>query len=89
MKTIQLRYPFQPIILNAKYIQIGIERPHNIPILLPNEPFSIPIKINNITYAITDKEILEFGNIYGTSTIEILEKNNPYLIIDLAYEIAG
>jgi len=88
MKTIQLKYPFQPISLNAKYIQIGIERPHNIPISLLNEPFSIPIRINNVTYAITDKEILEFGNIYGTSTVEVLEKNNPYLIIDLAYETA-
>ena len=89
MKTIQLKYPFPLISLNAKYIQIGIERPHNIPVVLPDEPFSIPVKINDITYAITDKEILEFGDIYGTSTIEVLEKNNPYLIIDLAYETAG
>ena len=88
MKTIQLKYPFPLISLNAKYIQIGIERPHNIPISLPYEPFSTPIRINNRRYAITDKEILEFGNIYGTFTIEVLEKNNPYLIIDLAYEIA-
>ena len=88
MKTIQLKYPFPPMFLNAKYIQIGIERPHNIPVVLPDEPFSIPVKINNIIYAITDKEILEFGDIYETSTIEVLEKNNPYLIVDLAYETA-
>ena len=89
MKTIQLKYPFPLTSLNAKYIQIGIERPHNIPVVLSDEPFSIPIKINDTTYAITDKEILEFGDIYGTSTIEVLERNNPYLIIDLAYETAG
>jgi len=88
MRVKQLIYPFLETIVSAKYLQIGIERPHNIPIELPYEPYQIAIRINSNTYSITDKEILEFSDISGTSTVQVLDTNNPYLIIDLAYETA-
>lgn len=92
MKSLQLIYPSNNMILsNVTYLQIGIHRPYNIPIAEISEytDFKSIVKINNNIYTITDKDILEFGDIYFTSlSIEILDVNNPFLIIDLAYETA-
>lgn len=97
MKVQQLKYPFRTITLNnVNAVQIGIERPHNIPIEVPYESFQIPIRITyrnkGIVYkqdlTVTRREILEFGDIGTSFTLEILDSNNRYLIIDLAYETA-
>ena len=88
MKSIQLIYPNLTASLdNLKYVQIGIERPHNVHI---EEDFelSAAVRINNITYIITDKDILEFGDIESLQ-LSIIDSSNPYLIVDLAYETAG
>lgn len=93
MKSLQLIYPSNNTLLsNVTYLQIGIHRPHNIPVTeIPEYTnFKSIVKINDNIYTITDRDILEFGDIYFTSLlIEILDVNNPFLIIDLAYETAG
>ena len=97
MKSLQLVYPSKKTLLNGvAYLQIGVQRPHNIPIteISAYSSFKTIIRINNETYTITDKEILEFGDVYFRKSssenfeIEILDVNNPYLIVDLIYEIA-
>ena len=98
MKTVQLVYPRNSNISlrNVIYCQIGIEHPHSIPISeIFNDNFQAILRIgesanNSKIYTITDKEILEFGNIYFNSLyINILDISNPYLIIDIAYKEAG
>lgn len=92
MKSLQLMYPSNNTVLsNVIYLQIGIHRPHNIPITeIPEYTnFKSIVKINDTIYTLTDRDILEFGDVYFTSlAIEILDINNPFLIIDLAYETA-
>ena len=47
--------------------------------------------INGKRYSITDRDILEFSNFELSKSqldLRILDINNPYLIIDLAYETA-
>ena len=88
MKSIQLIYPtLSTIIDDLKYVQIGIERPHNIHIKEDFE-WSAVVNINNIEYIITDRDILEFSDI-GTLQLSVIDNSNPYLIIDLVYETAG
>lgn len=70
---------------NVTYLQIGIEHPHSIPIS-EQEP-EVILSINNITYSITDKDILEFEYLnLSNLSIVIEEADNPYFIIDIAYE---
>ena len=70
---------------SVKYIQIGIESPHSIPIS-ETSPV-IVLSINNVDYEIGEKDILEFENL-NLSQLSIIAKkiNNPYVIIDIAYE---
>ena len=95
MKSLQLMYPSSNTILsNVTYLQIGIHKPHNIPITeIPEHTnFKSIVRINDTIYTLTDRDILEFGDTYFTSSslsIEVLDVNNPFLIIDLAYETAG
>lgn len=91
MKTKQFIGPFsvgQLIDLglsNVTYIQIGIEHPHSVPI--SEQESTVILLINNVTYAITEKDILEFENLnLSNLSIVIEEANNPYFIIDIAYE---
>lgn len=70
---------------SVTYLQIGIEHPHSIPIS-EQEP-EVILSINNVTYSITDKDILEFENLnLSNLSIVIEEANNPYFIINIAYE---
>lgn len=70
---------------NVTYIQIGIEHPHSIPI--SEKSPTVILSINNIDYAITEKDILEFENLnLSNLSIVVKEANNPYFIIDIAYE---
>ena len=99
MKTVQLIYPSNTMVnlSHVAYVQIGIQRPHNIPITeiiewgkaqVPEvyKEISTCIRINGELYTITDRDILEFGDVYfRTLNVELLE-TNPYLIVDLAYE---
>ena len=92
MKSLQIMYPnISNVILdNVLYVQIGIERPHSIP-LSELIDFAAIVMINGKRYSITDRDILEFGNFELTKSkldLRILDINNPYLIIDLAYETA-
>ena len=98
MKTIQLIYPKSSNVSleNVVYCQIGIEHPHSIPISeIFNDNFQAILRIgesvnNSKIYTITDKEILEFGNMHFNSLyIKTLDISNPYLIIDIAYKEAG
>lgn len=89
MKAIQYKYPFPKNILltNVISLQIGVQY-YNINPLYTKDNFTIPLLINNHNYSITDRDILEFNNIYEREvSISILEKNNPYLIIDIAYDV--
>lgn len=88
---------------NVTYLQIGIEHPQSIPISeIPenNDVIDWPIIIginrssnnSNFTekdYIITDKDILEFELNHETVNITIYENENPYLIINVAYEDAN
>ena len=92
MKSLQIMYPntSNVILDNVLYVQIGIERPHSIP-LSELIDFAAIVMINGKRYSITDRDILEFGNFELTKSkldLRILDINNPYLIIDLAYETA-
>lgn len=70
---------------NRKIIQIGIERPHSIPISEDNTQ-KIILDINDESYSIGELDILEFENLYANMPIVVREVTNPYLIIDIAYE---
>ncbi len=92
MKTFQYRYPFEKTIFtlpgNLAVLQIGIQRPWST-LLTESINFSTPIYINEHEYIITDKDILEFSNLnIKNLKIEIKEKMNPYLIVDIAYKTA-
>lgn len=87
---------------NVNYLQLGIENPHSIPIseledfTESNWPIIItvnsedPNKITQRDFLITEKDILELKlGILNTVTIKIKKgQNNPYLIINAAYEDA-
>lgn len=88
---------------NVSYLQLGIEHPHSIPLSelenIENEnSWPIVVAINSSTsntitqrdFVITTKDILELKpSGLATITITIKDKiNNPYLIINAAYEDA-
>lgn len=67
------------------YVQIGIEYPYSIPI--SESVPTIILSINNTNYCITEKDILEFEQLdLDQLSITVQEANNPYFIIDIAYE---
>ena len=67
------------------YVQIGIEHPHSIPI--SESAPTVILSINNTNYCITEKDILEFEQLdLDQFSITVQEANNPYFIIDIAYE---
>lgn len=91
-------------IKNVSYMQLGIEHPHSIPLSeLPSVEDSeviigiYTIEDNNIIPAISqkdfilsEKDILEF-KLNGRKNIMVIIRqniNNPYLIINAAYEDA-
>lgn len=87
---------------NVSYMQLGIEHPHSIPLseLESLEDNQVIVGIytseedsNAITqkdFIIFEKDILEF-RLNGRKTIKVVIRqniNNPYLIINAAYEDA-
>lgn len=97
MKTIQLSYPWQNNIEleNVSFLQIGIECPHIFPLehlVEHNKNFEAIVYIkeggsNYKSYTISDREILEFSEMYFSSlNISVEKVSNPYIIIDIAYE---
>ena len=93
MKSLQIMYPTTTSVLldNVTYVQIGVERPHSNP-LSEMIDFAAIISINGKRYSVTDRDILEFGQIDMSKfqlDLKILDVNNPYLIVDLAYEVAN
>lgn len=71
---------------NRKIVQIGIERPHSIPISEDGTQ-KIILQINEQSFAIGESDILEFENLYSSDiSITVLDTTNPYLILDIAYE---
>lgn len=107
----QYKYPFTDIVENnkiilsfnnIKFVQIGMECPHSIPIFsyneYPNIDESLDVKIkisdtinniivSNYTYKINSSDILEFNNLSKKNlTIEIQNPEDPYTIITIAYE---
>lgn len=108
MKTVQLYYPFDFSKLNnlnasnVTYMQIGIEQPHSIPYYFYNyenkeltdkQIVSIDSSTQVVTpYLITDKDILEWGNL-STNFLDtnillenLSDEDKKYLIIDIGYE---
>ena len=91
MRTKQFVGPFSsgPLNLNIgnrKIVQIGIERPHSIP-MSEEGTQKIILMINDQSFSIGETDILEFENLYANNTtIIVQELTNPYLIIDIAYE---
>lgn len=87
---------------NVTYLQIGVERPHSAPIselLEENNKVQWPIVIginrnskeHDFTekdYVIFNNDILEFELNHETVDVTIYENNNPYLIINVAYQDA-
>lgn len=71
---------------SRKIVQIGIERPHMIPISEEGTQ-KIILNINGLSYTLGDRDVLEFENLYSNNiTIVPQETNNPYLIINVSYE---
>ena len=82
--------PFKDLnkIRNRKLVQIGIERPHSIPISEENTQ-KIILKINDQSFSIGETDILDVSSkniLIGEVDISVQEISNPYLIIDIAYE---
>lgn len=74
---------------NVKYLQLGIEYPYSIP--FSETDFDWPsalIRINSKEFILTLHDILEFKNLNLTTVIIEIENkiNDPYLIINIAYE---
>lgn len=91
MKSKQFKGPFsvdESIDLGlsgVKYVQIGIEYPHSIPISEATP--STVLSINNINYYITEKDTLEFEQLnLDELSIIVREANDPYIIIDVVYK---
>ncbi len=71
---------------SRRLVQIGIERPHSIPISEEGTQ-KIILTINDQAYSIGETDILEFEKLYTNDvSIIVQELTNPYLIIDIAYE---
>lgn len=83
------------------FLQIGIEHPHSIPLFaiedtdinnnnLDNLSLTITTSKNNgrnYKYHITEQDLVEFYDLYNTNIIlTLLEPNNPYIIINIAYD---
>lgn len=79
--------------IKLRYLQIGIEHPHSIPIFEFEETekginYPYIVSINNSTYLITERDVLEFANLsIANLTIKFLQ-DSPYLIVNVAYEEA-
>jgi len=74
---------------NVKYLQLGIEHPHSIP--LSEFDWPIVLSIDNSTdFVLTTKDILEFKPMNRETITVTIKKgqDNPYLIINAAYEDA-
>lgn len=99
-KSIQLSYPWNRnkliTLTNVSFLQISIECPHVFPLehlvehgtALSNKVvLSIQEAGNSKDYNISDKEILEFSDLYVSQMdIGIREVSNPYIIVDISYE---
>ena len=85
---------------NVTYLQIGIEHPHSIPLTEIEEDngniqWPIIVGINKgqnqsqHDFVITEKDILELELKHELVTVTIYENDNPYLIVNVAYEDAN
>lgn len=88
---------------NVTYLQIGIERPHSIPIseieLSEDDPDnSWPViiginrdennsKLTQKDFVVSEKDILEFRLNHERVKVFVWETVDPYIIINIAYEI--
>lgn len=97
MKFFQYIGPFisnQTItIQDATFLQIGVEKPQSAPISeISDWPPSFTIGINKGNqqnerdFLITDRDVLEFELNHESVNLIIYEYQDPYLIINVAYE---
>jgi len=102
MKFVQKVGPFtsNEIIFNEEgvtYLQIGIEYPQSIPIseYALDEEFNDQTKIK-IQYTvgqfwreflITEKDMFEVSLVASKVNVVVLQNKNPYIIINVAYDI--
>jgi len=84
----------------VSFLQIGVECPHIFPLehlIEHNKNWSSEVVVNITTnnsnnstsnaYTISDKESLEFSDLYVTSLgVSVVKVSNPYIIIDISYE---
>jgi hypothetical protein len=98
MTFIQRRGPFDGVLvfkpegpIKLTYLQIGIESPHSIPISeFEDNDFSFTCSINGKNYLVTERDVLEFSNLsLETISVTFVKPNNPYLIVNVAYEEAN
>lgn len=78
---------------NVNYLQLGIEHPYSIPIsvLEENDDWPILLKINEKDFYIGQLDLLEFKLNHSSIHIDLDNtyydtQNDPYLIINIAYE---
>ena len=77
-----------------KILQVGVETLHSTPMSFYTttdtyQGSAVParIKIDDMTYAIMDNDILEFDNLNQSKMrIEFLKDFNPYTVINLVYK---
>lgn len=85
---------------NVTYLQIGIEHPHSIPLTEIEEinnviQWPLIVGINRSQeqtqhdFIITEEDSLELELKHEVVTVTIYENNNPYLIVNVAYEDAN
>lgn len=99
MKIKQFIGPFSPgmrldvgnLLGGATFIQIGVEHPKTPPYeVIRLKGYDIILRINNIDYVITERDILEFNNLKTANmVIDIIDINDPYLLINIGYDYNG
>lgn len=99
MKIKQFIGPFSPgtrldvsnLLGGATFIQIGVEHPKTPSYeVIRLKGYDIILRINNVDYAITERDILEFNNLKTANmVIDIIDINDPYLLINIGYDYNG
>lgn len=76
-----------------KILQIGIERPHSLPIAYytatdtyPGDVVRPTLSIDGVSYSIMDNDIIEFNGLYQSKIkVTFLKNVDEYTIITLAF----
>ena len=76
---------------NVKYLKIGVEYSNSIPFLerIKNNYWEEKLFINDKEFIVSEKDILELQINHEQIKIRIQNNTNPYVILNISYEIAN